>query len=536
MANPKLFIMGIGGTGGRVLRSLTMLLAAGDPSFDNYDIYPVIIDYDENNADKKRATDILTLYKQTHDDAYNAYGTGGVSYKPGIGRQFFGADIKEIGGIQNFTFQFKLPEGRTKFSDFIQAGSLAGSTYPTSELLSSLYDTSTNNDTTELNIDMSVGFKGNPNIGSVVLNDMQTMPLFQNLINSYNTGNQDRIVIVGSLFGGTGASGIPALVQAIRKQKPGAHIATVLVLPYFEPNKPFGEGAIDARLFYSKTKAAINYYKDSGLNNEVENIYTVGDFYPTHIAYSEGGENQRNNANLVELISGLAIAHYAKQNIQDLKPDTEYKFSIKKSIVVNKGNTNNSQRLFVEDFIDPDSSQAMLNLKILCIALKFYKENVVSGKEQTSLPYFKLLGLKDINREKPERSNGCLERVCEDLNKFYTELSSWMSELDFAGDQGSHLEANSHRLALFDMEKSYDDIVQAPVTGKEATKENFTQKILGSLKSKKDRAGYISARIGDHFNTNHMREGKDLKTEQKEYAFIDSLHRAAVDAEEEFRK
>ena len=45
----KLFIFGIGGTGERVLRSFTMLLAAGVSSFDQQEIYPIILDYDANH-------------------------------------------------------------------------------------------------------------------------------------------------------------------------------------------------------------------------------------------------------------------------------------------------------------------------------------------------------------------------------------------------------------------------------------------------------------------------------------------------------
>ena len=45
----KLFLFAIGGTGERVLRSTTMLLAAGVPAFNGYDIYPIIIDYDAAN-------------------------------------------------------------------------------------------------------------------------------------------------------------------------------------------------------------------------------------------------------------------------------------------------------------------------------------------------------------------------------------------------------------------------------------------------------------------------------------------------------
>ena len=60
----KLFLFAIGGTGERVLRSTTMLLAAGVPAFNGYDIYPIIIDYDAANKDKDRTKDILKQYQK----------------------------------------------------------------------------------------------------------------------------------------------------------------------------------------------------------------------------------------------------------------------------------------------------------------------------------------------------------------------------------------------------------------------------------------------------------------------------------------
>ena len=50
---------------------------------------------------------------------------------------------------------------------------------------------------------MDVGFKGNPNIGSVVLNQIFESDAFNDFATSFGQG--DRIFIVSSIFGGTGA-------------------------------------------------------------------------------------------------------------------------------------------------------------------------------------------------------------------------------------------------------------------------------------------------------------------------------------------
>ena len=59
----KLYIFGIGGTGARVLRSLTMLLASGVSLGDQTDtIVPVIIDPDTSNGDLTRTVSLMSLY------------------------------------------------------------------------------------------------------------------------------------------------------------------------------------------------------------------------------------------------------------------------------------------------------------------------------------------------------------------------------------------------------------------------------------------------------------------------------------------
>src|SRR5918994_293056 len=62
----KLFIFGIGGTGSRVIRSLTMLLAAGAEIKNCEKIVPIIIDPDAQNGDMNRTVELLKVYRRLH--------------------------------------------------------------------------------------------------------------------------------------------------------------------------------------------------------------------------------------------------------------------------------------------------------------------------------------------------------------------------------------------------------------------------------------------------------------------------------------
>lgn len=63
----KLYVFGIGGTGSRVLRSFTMMLAAGVKIGAN-EIVPIIIDPDVSNADLTRTVTLMNTYRAVRSE------------------------------------------------------------------------------------------------------------------------------------------------------------------------------------------------------------------------------------------------------------------------------------------------------------------------------------------------------------------------------------------------------------------------------------------------------------------------------------
>src|SRR5690606_11254902 len=120
-----------------------------------------------------------------------------------------------------------------------------------------------------LNAEMSVGFKGNPNIGSVVLNQFKNCAEYRLFLDSFKEG--DSIFIVSSIFGGTGAAGFPLLLRNLRKEDSdlinsnlvaNSNIGALSMMPYFKVSPP-AEGkvqTIDSSSFLGKAKAALSYY------------------------------------------------------------------------------------------------------------------------------------------------------------------------------------------------------------------------------------------------------------------------------------
>lgn len=512
---PKLFIFAIGGTGERVLRSFTMVLASGAPTFDNYEVFPIIIDYDADNADKSRTVDLLKNYANVHNAAYGKHGQ--------TKAEFFSAKIVNLNGLKNYVFPFEPATPNEKFREYIGYDSLAGETLTTSNLLKSLYDESNRPDT-ELNLDMTVGFKGNPNIGSVVFHTIRETEEFRNFTARFQPDNGDKVVIIGSLFGGTGASGIPEIVKAIKDKTKGAKIATILVLPYFAPMEK-KDGAIQASRFNSKTKAALSYYKDSGLMSQIDKVYYVGDFYPTIIQYSEGGKDQKNNANLVELIASMMIEHYVAERGDGQQ---EFKFSLEANIVV-KGGQKSGQRLYIKDFDQISVTYVLNHLVKLAIALKTTKDEILS-KKASKIDFFKILNLQEaiVESESIGESSNQLRNLCSALEQYYSKLQGWFKELDFEG-KGDATPANSHRFGLCDMERNYPNIVLKEEEKEE--KGKGYKDYLNKISKKNLDADYLYARMDSRLHDAHYDTIKKGLKEglEPEYVFADILHSAAED-------
>lgn len=293
----KLYIFGIGGTGARVLRSFTMMLAAGvDIKAD--DVVPIIIDPDASNADFTRTVQLMNNYRAVRSH---------LSFSQEVSTNFFRRNLMQI--LPNYTLKIQDTDDKS-FKQFIDLSSMDT---PTQALMRILFSEK------NLQSSMDVGFKGNPNIGSVVLNQIVASSDFGTFANSFAQG--DKIFIISSIFGGTGASGFPLLLKTLRKNKVmpnndlinNAEIGAITLLPYFklEPNE---DSEIDSSTFISKAKSALAYYENNiSRNGSINALYYLGDDVSNIYQNHEGGSEQKNDAHLVEFLSATAIVDFCNK-------------------------------------------------------------------------------------------------------------------------------------------------------------------------------------------------------------------------------
>lgn len=365
----KLFIFGIGGTGARVLRSLGMLMAAG-VGIRADRVIPIIVDPDTQNADLNRTVEMLKSYKRLHAVAGDESG-------------FFKTDISKLADMDSrgdgrvkdaFTFDFG--GINQSFKEFIHFNEMD----PDTQALVQLLYTQDN-----LNSPLTIGFKGSPNVGSVVLNKLINSPELRFFADNFRRG--DRIFVISSIFGGTGAAGFPLLLKNLRNPNSGlqnagdistALIGAITVKPYFGLQTE-NESVIDSNAFITKTRDALAYYKNNldGINA----LYYIADNPETPYENRPGGASQRNDAHLVEVLAALSIVDFMEYEEADLSGNTLYH---------EYGLRQDSPNITFEHLYEETTHRIGQQLVKFMLFAKYYKDFI---KQDAGKNYYKALNL-----------------------------------------------------------------------------------------------------------------------------------------------
>lgn len=179
------------------------------------------------------------------------------------------------------------------------------------------------------------GFLARPNLGSLIMGKHLSDQLIygQDVSGSFlssmrddlNAGSEIRLVVAGSVFGGTGASVLPVAPDSILKallanQNPAAVTAiqnswnsvpkaAVMLMPYFFPSGGSQQESetVDPSRFHADTRNALSHYHTSGIANEYSNLYLIGadDSGQQRLSFCTGSSGQRNAPSIVELLAAL---------------------------------------------------------------------------------------------------------------------------------------------------------------------------------------------------------------------------------------
>jgi hypothetical protein len=408
----KLYIFAIGGTGVRVMKAITFLLASGVKLKNDFEIVPIIVDPHAENENLKEVNKLLRLYDKIREAI-------------GESDHFFHTKIRTLKSLsENDTitdsYFFRLGGTQNQeFKDFLSFDSLS----PESQaLVRTLFSD------IHLNTDMDIGFVGNPNMGSVVLNQFKNSQEFKSFANNFSKG--DRIFIISSIFGGTGAAGFPIILKNIRRAEndpslsnksllKNAPIGGLTVQPYFGVDAD-GESAIQKADWMLKTKSAFEYYQKAVTSNQdpsINAMYYLSDTLTKSYDNDPGENGQKNPAHLVELIGALMLFDFANTNESLLETNNGKPVD---PFAREFGVLNNKRELSFLDFGDGTRKMISRPLTKLFFTLKYLQESLEENKSQP------------FTKKQPELDNSFFSSAFYEnqITRFFALFDSWLKDME----------------------------------------------------------------------------------------------------------
>jgi len=188
----------------------------------------------------------------------------------------------------------------------------------------------------ELKNDLDVGFRGHPAIGAAAMSlltlhrdERPWSQLAEKIRMDVTQPAGSRVFVVGSVFGGTGASAIHPVVRFLRSVPETNHdllkVGVAALVPYFQfrATNAAGAGAREmaarSEWFALATRSAAefyNYVRESEQKDwDFNAMYWLGDDSLTEVNYSTGGPNQENPAHFVDLLAGVACLDFFETEI-----------------------------------------------------------------------------------------------------------------------------------------------------------------------------------------------------------------------------
>ena len=208
----KLFVIAIGGTGMRCLESFVHLCAIG--MFDNQEIEVMTLDTDQTNGNKAKTEQLISLYSRIKSSGNSNGGNPNSN-------TFFSAKLN----LYKFFTDYSTP-ARKNYKSLSELGQ--GDQQHANMLISNLF---LEKDTVQ-EFNLTHGYRAQTHLGSHLMYHgiveaakslvegknvkAQEKELEEFLGKLEKSGDQARVFIFGSVFGGTGASSIPVIPKAFQ--------------------------------------------------------------------------------------------------------------------------------------------------------------------------------------------------------------------------------------------------------------------------------------------------------------------------------
>ena len=339
----RYFVLGIGGTGMRCIESLIHLCAMG--MFDDTEIHLLALDTDKDNGNFGRLKEVKEAYlkakgideseRTSHTDTFFSANLKYYEFSPNYEVK---SDFESVFNYRDTEFQHR---EETEIADLV--------------LTKNVED-----------FNLRHGYRAQTHLGSMMMyhsiveaarsngkSDLKSY--IEKLIESCQNGGA-RIFILGSVFGGTGASSIPVIPQALSKAAEiishgggvnilkDAYFGSTLLTAYFTFNSPSGVELANQKIIATSDKFALNsqvammfYDEDRTVKSTYQRFYMLGtsgrEWNPMAKKESgatiTGGAAQRNDSHYIELMAACAALHFLripKASLDEAKSEQTTKY------------------------------------------------------------------------------------------------------------------------------------------------------------------------------------------------------------------
>ena len=360
------FVLGIGGTGMRCIESLIHLCAMG--MFDDTDVHLLALDTDKNNGNFAR----LKAVKDAYLNVKSTDAKSRTAHKDA----FFSANLKYYEFSPNY-------EEKSTFKDVFNYGA----TQYNERLKADLADLVFSGEVEGFNL--RHGYRAQTHLGSMMMyhsiieearktRKNQLQEFLQALIIAAQNGNP-RVFILGSVFGGTGASSIPIIPQAISKAASNvsgtvdvlksAYFGSTLLTAYFNFKVPSEFERSEHKIIASSDKFAMNsqaammfYQDDATVKATYQKFYMLGtpglDWNPMQKNAEAinktitGGQDQKNDSHYIELLAACAALDFFNLDKSRLEVNKE-----SQAIDYQYRSINDNGKLEFQDFVGQNRSE-----------------------------------------------------------------------------------------------------------------------------------------------------------------------------------
>ncbi len=308
---PKNYYIGIGGTGARLAESLVHLCAAG---LGPKELTLFLIDPDQGNGNLARTTSLMQAYLTARKNFLHPAGEDIVIFQTNL-------------TLPDPAVWHVFERRGVRLADHIGLPNIKQNNRPLADFAQVLFSDD------EMETPLDEGFRGHPNIGATVISNIPTntdpWQTFWRDVEEAQGPGEVQVFIAGSIFGGTGAAGIPTLgapevLKFAQRANLGAgskiRLGAGLVLPYFTfsaGSLPPGQAQmfVTAADFPIATRAALDYYAEKNL--AFDDVYLLGDSLGHNVgAFSPGNQNQNNRPHYIELAGALAALDFYESRPQ----------------------------------------------------------------------------------------------------------------------------------------------------------------------------------------------------------------------------